>query len=270
MSGFQYRLENLSLSLQQGVRRSILIYIAICVVLLTPVFFLGQFLSSAWFKTPINPWRLDNSQVFVSKETSIADLEIGRSQVVSLDGGEQALYLTVSNKGNSTIGFNPWVYKLQILDKDEVLLSEQEFQGYLLPEEVKFLVASFPDDRATSMRFVQTQDTKKIDYNPLSGPQNPDVQILSQSFEEMDNGKLRLFAQFRNNDQANIEKIDILYIVRDTRQSVVGIGTFSFNGFKSGTTREMVVEYPMPEDRVPRILDVRWSVNYLDSNQFSF
>jgi hypothetical protein len=60
--------------------------------------------------------------------------------------------------------------------------------------------------------------------------------------------------------------VDILYIIRDTRESVVGIGEYSFQGFFPDTERDMQLEYPKPLDRTASSVEIRVMVNYLDSS----
>jgi hypothetical protein len=270
MVGWQYRVENFSLAFQKGVRRSVLVFMAICVVCFVPAYFLGQFLSSVWFITPFNPWRFDNNTIFTERILNKKDIDVADSQVVDLINGEKALYLTVSNKGNTQIGFSPWVYKLQILGDNNKLLSEKEYQSYLLPQETKFLVASSTDPQAKFLRFVPSDRTQTVGYNVEQDVKPPEIEILSRTITEADKDNVRLSATFKNNSRATIANVNVLYIVRDTRQSVIGIGTYSFKGFVPGSLRELPVTYPKSKDRIPQLLDVRWSVNYLETDELQF
>lgn len=262
MDNLQYRLENASLYFQGGVRRSVLIFSGVCILLLAPLYFLGQLSSNLWKQT----W-FDSQEIYIAKQIPQREYEISETQIVPLANGSRELYLSVNNFANREIGFFPWVYTLQVLDAGDSLLSQQTYRSYLLPEETKYIVHRSNDGNASKLRIIQEPATQAYRYNPNANRilKEPNIEIRSPGFELNSDDSLTIRAVFKNNDIVNVNSVNVLYIIRDTRQSVVGIGEYSFNGFSAGSEREMRLNYPKPKDREPRFLDIRWSVNYLDS-----
>ena len=259
----QRRIENAALYFQGGVRRSLLIFSGVIIVLLTPVYFLGQLsatvLKSFWF---------DDANAINSREIVVNDYTISPTEIVPLSDGSQDLYVSVSNKRNSDVGFYPWIYTLQVLNGDGQTIDQQRVQSFLLPDETKFVVARSSDPDARTIRITEESGTQPVIYNPESptSVRNPDIEIRQQRLTVIDDNTVRIFAQFKNNDIVRVEQVNVLYIIRDTRQAVVGIGTIQFSGFLPEDLRDFSIDYPTPADREPRFLDLRWNVNYLDEN----
>ena len=94
----------------------------------------------------------------------------------------------------------------------------------------------------------------------------PNVTLVRNELTDLvKNSNLTAAVTLRNNDNIFIEQMNLLYLVRDSRGAVVSGGTTTINGFASGTSRDLNIEYTRPLDRIPRTLEIRWSVNYLDS-----
>ena len=260
----QYRVENLSIAFQGGVRRGIIIFAGVCLVLLAPVYFGGS-ASANLFR---NTW-FDSKNDIIPKDLNQANYQVSETEIVPLASGEKALYISVNNKENSTTGYFPWVYTLQITSKDGTLLDQQKFSSYLLPEEVKYLTLNSADPSAVKLTLIEEPATQKVFYNPNANnnQKKPDIQIRNdQIIQQPGTNKIKISAIFKNNTEFFIEKVDILFLVRDSRQSVVGIGVFNFSGFVAGSERIIDLDYPKPLDREARFLDLRWAVNYLDKN----
>jgi hypothetical protein len=264
LDSFQYRIENLSLAFQGGVRRGVLVFTGICLVLLAPFYFGGQ-AAAGLYK---NTW-FDSENAVIPKKLAENEYEVSETQIVPLASGESALYISVSNKLNTGVGYFPWVYTLQVTSKDGTLLDQQKFSSYLLPEEVKYLTLNSADPTAANLKIIEEPETQKVFYNPNANnnQKTPDIQIRNdQVLPGTDPNSLKISAIFKNNTEFNIEKVDVLFLIRDSRQSVVGIGVYNFSGFVARSERIIQLDYPKPRDREARFLDLRWSVNYLDKN----
>jgi hypothetical protein len=263
----QYKTENFSLYFQGGVRRSLIIFAGICLVMLVPTYFLGQQISNLWSQVSINPNHFNSKNIVIPKNLDQQPLDIGTTQVVKLANGQNTLYLTVNNKANPQVGYFPFVYTLQILTANGQILSQKKYQNYLLPGDIKYVVADSADPTGVDMKLIVEPETQAISYNPnqVGISKSPNIVIKGQSVTNLPNSTdLQVDALFKNQDQVDVDSVDVLYIIRDARESVVGIGTYTFNGFLNGTEREMNLNYPQPADRSATQADVRWSVNYLD------
>jgi hypothetical protein len=259
----QYRVENWSLYFQGGVRRSVLIFAGVCLAALAPAYFFGQFTSNILKTT----WYNDKNFV-IPKSIQILDYEVSQTQIVPLINNQNELYVSVNNKTNQSTGYFPWIYTLKIYDPADQLVSAKTYSSYLLPNEIKYVVTRAEQNKGSRVELVQEPQTTAVQYNPLANSllKNPNITIRSQNVRDLDNKNLEIFALFKNNDQVRIETVDVLFIIRDTRQSVTGIGQYQFNGFVPGEEREIRLTYPKAKDREAKFLDIRWSVNYLDKN----
>ncbi len=261
----QRNIEHFSLWFQGGIRRGILIFFVVALVLLAPFYFLGQ-LTSGLYKAV---W-FDSSNSFNPKQLSIEDYRVSSTQVAPLANGQNDLYVTIDNKNNPTVGYFPWIYTVQILDKDNVILSQDTIRSYLLPGDVTYVIGKNRDPNGVKLNLIKESGTQPVQYNAESNSilKAPNIEVVGQGFKDSPTNKdeLNVSAYFKNNDIVTIKSVDVLYIIRDTQQSVVGIGTYNFRGFTPGSEREMQISYPKPKDRVPKFIELRWFVNYLDSN----
>ena len=263
----QYSLENFSLWFQGGIRRSVLILCGVCVVLLAPMYFLGILLSNVWNTIPANPNRFDNQNLVTPKFIPEKDWTISKTQIVPLATGENVLYVSVSNKENPLIGYFPFVYDVQILDNNGKALFNETRNDYILPGEIRYLVFNTKPE-AAEIRLVRNQKTQPIYYNPNSkSVREARVQVVNQNLRDITfTRNLEISATVKNVDQRKIKKLDILYILRDSRQSVVGIGVWKEENISPNQEVSFKFQYPKPKDRTATILDLQLSVNYLDTD----
>jgi hypothetical protein len=264
----QYNLENFALWFQGGIRRWVLIFVGICVVLLAPMYFLGILLSNTWNTFGGNPNRYDDRQILTKKSIPEQDWVISKTQVVPLATGENVLYVSISNKANPLIGYFPFVYDIQILDKDGKALFNETQENYILPGTIRYLVVKSSNPQAAEVRLVRNTKTQPIYYNPNSKTiREADVRLINQNLRDITFTRdLEISATLKNFDRRQIKVLDILYILRDSRQSVVGIGTVQLTNLKPGEESSFKFLYPKPAERIATILDLQWTVNYLDED----
>jgi hypothetical protein len=264
----QYKLENAALYFQGGVRRNVLIFSGVCIILIVPIYFLGQISSSLYKQV----W-FDKTEFFIPKSVSVKDYSVSTTQVAPLINGQNDLYLSIDNKENKEIGYFPWVYTLQLLDSNNNILSQEKTTKYLLPGDVTYVVSKNRDAGATKLNLIKETGSIAVAYNPNANKllKKPNINVLSSTVSAIPNtDELQVSAEFRNDDIVTVGTVDILYIIRDTQGAVVGIGNYSFGGFVPNSKRELKLNYPKPKDREARDLEIRVNVNYLDSNNLKF
>lgn len=264
----EYSFENLKTTLKGGVRRWVLIIFGISILSIFPLYYGGIWAAGI----TKNIW-IDTQNKVTPKSITVNDYTVSQTQIVELANGETALYATVNNGLNTEVGFNPWVYTLQVLDAQGVVVFQEKRTSYLLPGETKYVIASDKQGRGRRIAVVKERETVTEPYNPFASEtaKEPDISVpLSEIQPTADPNQMRIRALFRNNTNFYINNVDVTYIIRDSRQAVVGIGTYAFNGFESGTEREILVDYPMPKEREARTVDIRFTVNYLDKNSILF
>lgn len=263
------QIETASLYFQGGVRRSVLIFAGICIVLMAPAFFLGQSMSAIWSTLPANSDRIQNKNIYIEKILSENDYSIDRSQLVPLSSGGTVLYTTINNRQNQDYGYYPFVYRVQVLDIQNTIIYEKIEQSYLLPGDIKYVVVSPGDDRGVSLRVSTEPDTRTLLYNPqaINLSKRINIEVRNPTVTDGDGeASLVLRASIKNNDIVRLKVVDLMYLIRDNRDRVVGIGQYKLENLQAGEEREFYLTYPKPRYRRATRLDIRTFVNYLDDN----
>ncbi len=252
-----------------GVHRWVFVYIVIALILIFPAFLVGQLGSKAWYQLPANPTHFVNKELIrkdylAKNDGTIKFDEVG---VADLLGDQKMLYTFANNQGNKNFGYDPFVYKIQVLDDNGKILNESTESTYILPGEATFISTYSDNPAATNLRITEQPQTKQVQYNPLSNPFLKKVQldVRDSSVTELDQSNLSLKASIKNTNNLQINKIDVILIVRDSQDGIVGAKNFSFNNLGPGDERAIELPYPKPKDKNALNIDVRYTVNYLDS-----
>jgi hypothetical protein len=251
-----------------GVHRWIFIYIVVGLALIYPFNLLGQSASKLWFKIPYNPGHFVNTDIikkdYLVKNDNILKFdEVGTSELL---GDQKLLYTYANNQTNKNFGYDPFVYKAQVLDENGKILNESTERTYILPGEASFISAYSEDPNATSLKIIQLPETKQIQYNPIANPLLRKVllDIRDTTLIDLDQSNLTLKASLKNMENIQIKKIDVVLLIRDSQDGIVGAKSFSFNNLGPLEERSIELIYPKPKDRNATNLDVRYSINYLD------
>jgi hypothetical protein len=266
------RVETASLYFQGGVRRSVLIFAGICILLVAPLYFFGQLAAQVWFQAPFNPAGFNpKNSLIQTKVVANNDYIIERTQFVPLIGGRTILYTTINNRQNQQVGYLPFIYRVQILNSEGSILSNEIKQSYLLPGEVKYIIQEVQDsdeETATELRVSTEPKTQGILYNPAEDnlAERINIEVRNPTISEYNGDNLRLEALVKNDDLVKIRNLDLLYIIRDDRDRVVGIGEFRLEDVNPQEEREFSLVYPKPRFRTATRLEVRAFVNYLNQD----
>lgn len=263
----QYKLESASIYFQGGVRRWIIIFLGILLVLLMPFYFAGQALATFWSSSDWNSESIFYKEIFEPKTVPISDYRIDRSVSVPLGNNETVLYTTINNSKNQTIGYFPFVYRLQVLDATKKIVYESVETSYLLPGEVKYVIANPKNDQGYDLVVTTDPRTQPVLFNPQADNLAKNVQVETRNpvvNNNTDSDQLEVTALVKNKGLVEIRNLDILYIIRDARDRVVGIGEKQILNLRSGEERPISAMYPKPKYRTATRLEIRASVNYLD------
>ena len=267
MNDWTYRLENFSLWFQGGVRRNIIVLLGIAVILLFPMYLLGGLLAKFWDTIPANATRSDTALTINNVKIKKSEPIIARSQIIELINNENILYTSINNSVNKNIGFYPLVYNVQILDKQGAIITDETKISYLLPEEVKYVMANSNDGGSEIKISIDWDKTVSKKYNPNSINRLKTTKINIRNASVTDIGKdVKVYGILKNEENFGIQSLDVNYILRDARDNVVGIGTYQFNGLEPNKERELNVLFPKHKDKTATSLDLRYSINYLEPN----
>jgi hypothetical protein len=272
MSNYSYSNTNYgntpSLLQSRGLLRFWPIYILIIsLILIYPFYTLGNIFAKNSFDTDIV------SNNFVNQKTiSMYNYRIDRTQLILLANEETVLYTTISNLNNSSVGFSPLVHRVQVLDAKNSIVYEEFQTSYLLPGEVKYLIVNPRNNLGYEIRLIEEPQTNPVLFNPAESKFSQvfkDLEVRNPEFKETLDGKnLELKAVIKNRSLLEIKELNVVYILRSTRDKVVGIGEMKIKYLKSEEEREFYVTYPKPKYRRVNTLDIRPFVNYLDVDNF--
>jgi hypothetical protein len=267
MSNWSYRIENLSLWFQGGIRKNVLILLGVSLILLFPVYLVGNLGARIWDITPINLFKSDFGLVVNNIKLKRTDPAISKSQLIELINNENILYASINNSVNKNIGFSPLVYNVQILDKQKTIIKDEVKTTYLLPEEVKYISSnsfSGGDEIKIKIDWDKTI-TKKYNPNTPNKFKNAKINIRNSSVANLENNNVRVYSILKNQENFEIKNLDVNYILRDSRDNIVGIGSYQFNGFAPNTEREIDLIFPKHKDKTATTLDLRYSINYFNN-----
>lgn len=264
-SDLQYKLENISIWFQGGVRRGFLIFGLVGLAICIPIYFLTTFLSGVWYSSSINPAGLNEGVYFIKKDIVENQIIVSSAQVVELSDNTNELYLSINNKTNPEIGYYPYDYDLIVSDQNGAIIDSSKQSNYLLPGEIKYIVYRSRDGRGKNLTLKQSNTSKKVFYNPASKKyKKPNISITNTRFEtRYATDILYVYFTIINKDLQDVNQVDLTYSLRDSRESVVGIGDFKVLQLKAGEQRDIVVPYTNPKTREPKFLNVDWYVNFL-------
>jgi hypothetical protein len=251
-----------------GVHRWVFVYIVIGLILIFPFYILGQNASKLWFNVPFNSARFVNKDIInknylIQNDNKLKFDDVGLSDLL---GDQKLLYTFANNQTNKSFGYDPFVYKAQVLDENGKVLSETTEKTYILPGEATFLSAYSEDSNATNLKIIQLPETKQIKYNPLANPllRKITLDVRDTRIIELDQSNLTLKASLKNIENIQIKKIDVVLIIRDSQDGIVGAKNFTFNNLSPQEERDIELIYPKPKNKNAASLDVRYSVNFLD------
>jgi len=271
-NNFLYKIESLVINFQSGVRRGVLIAAGILLLLTIPFYFIGQVIASFWMYNSANSNALELVEFFNPKTTTFYNYTVDRSQIVPLANGENVLYTTINNKENPTVGYFPYFYRVQVLNEAGDLVFENQAQTYILPGDIKYIVVNPGNNQGYKLNITEEPQTTATLFNPFANNFANivnQVQVRNPQIIENEDGQtLDLSAEIKNNSLIEILEVDILYIVRGTRDKVIGIGQQQIINLEAGEEREVFIKYPRPRHRRPLRLDMRIQINYLNSDGF--
>lgn len=260
------RLENIVLELQSGVRKWVLFVLGASILLSYPAYLAGIEISKLWFyKASINPYKLDNRQIVMDRKVMQNEVIVDTVNSVELINGQKVIYTFLDNRQNMNIGYNPFVYQLQIVDKDQKVLSDETRKTYLLPGQAKYISATTSLLDAASILVKKLPESSFVEYNPDANNflKNPDIEIREKTVEPKDKDNLTLKVSLKNTTNLIIKDLDMIILIRDSLDSITGIQDYRISGFLPGENREIKIDYPKSKTRTAKTLDVRYSVNYL-------
>ena len=261
---FSQKIGNILLNYGRGGFKTwVLIFCISGLVLIFPFYYLGGFVGKMYYNQPLK------TDYVNPKKNSIKDFKIGKTNIVPLVNGQQEIYTSIDNRQNPEIGYWPWIYRYQILNRDGIVIDENTVESFLLPNELKYLVVRDQTGKGRDIKIFQERSSRVISYNPNNPifPKKPEIEIINQTGieENPDKRSLKLTATIKNKDLVEISELSLTYIVRDTRQSIVGINNLKIFNLSPNEERQVdIPSYPKPVDRFPSVLEIRISANFLD------
>jgi hypothetical protein len=258
-------------SFRIGVRKSILIFCGIVLLLIYPTYYVSANAANWWFYSSFNPFGLDSTNIVIPKTINKIEVKTKDAGSSELVNGEKILMSFLDNSANLTSGYNPLYYKKQVFDNLGNLVLEKTEKSYLLPGQIKYISSTTDNINSTRIVVQILPQSKLVDYNPKSNPLIKDIDIEIRDRTIQDLGEtLRIKTTIKNKSNLIIKNVDLTLLIRDTLDSIVGVQMTNIQDFQPGFLQEVSFEYPKPKNKVIRdSLDVRYDINTLDSNVIS-
>lgn len=270
MTSVEHIAENLVLELQSGIRKWVFIAFCVSIILAYPSYLSAISLVNFWFTTSFNSNHFVAKNIVMSKVLTENELRLDTSNYVDLTNGKRLIYTFIDNRANRDLGYYPFIYKKQVTDRNNNLLVDNIETTYLLPGEAKYISAYTENQNAVAIKIEKQTSSKPTDYNPKAGVniKNIELQIRDKSVFAKSNDKntLTLRTSIKNPTSFMIKTVDLVMLIRDSQDSIIGVQNYSFNGLLPDEEREVIVDYPAPKNRTPKSLDVRYTINYLDES----
>jgi hypothetical protein len=259
------KVEDVALDLQNGVRKWVLIALGISIVLAFPVYLFGNQISRWWFYNLGWTNRFDSKNFLNTKKFSEQQVNLEGAQFVDLADGRRLIYSFLDNRQNRIVGYNPFVYKLQVINEQGEAISDEVKTTYLLPAEAKYIAAYTRDPNAISLSIQRLDDTDPVEYNAAANEllKPVELEVREQVVENADKDNLLLKTTVKNSTRYFIKNVDLVMLIRDGQDSVIGVQDYKISGFLPNENREVKIRYPKSKNRTAKSLDVRYSVNYL-------
>jgi hypothetical protein len=262
------KVEDLILDLQSGVKKWALITLGVCVVLSFPAYFLGTQLSKLWFYNVGWFGKFDGRSLVNKKNFVEQNVNLETSEYVDLIDGRRLIYSFLDNRQNRLIGYNPFVYKIQVLNQQGQAISDEDRSTYLLPGQAKYISVYTKDPNAVSLSIQKIENTVPVEYNSFANEllKPIELEVREQTVENADKDNLLLKTTFKNTTRYVIKDVDVIMLIRDGQDSVIGVQDYKFNGFLPDENRDIRLRYPKAKNRTAKSLDVRYSINYLNGD----
>jgi hypothetical protein len=270
---FENTLNSILDELKAGAKKWVLIGFGIILVLTYPIYLLTIQATKFWFyNVPFNPQKYVNKEFVNPKNLQKAEVQIVSSSYVDLVDGKRLIYTFLDNHNNKNIGFDPFVFKKQLLNNKGQTVQDSFDKVYLLPGQTQYIFDYTENLDAVSIAIQKQSDSNQVDYNPAANDflKLPEFDIrqslVEDSPEDGEQNLLRIQASIKNTTKFRYKKVDFIMLIRDTLDTVIGVQSYSFNEFLPDEEREIRLKYPKAIDKTAKSLDVRYSVNFLDSS----
>lgn len=259
--------------LKAGAKKWVLIIFGITIVLSYPIYLLTIQVTKFWFNNvPFNPQKFVNKQFVNSKNQENIAVQVVSSSYIDLVDGRRLIYTFLDNHNNKNTGFDPFVFKKQLLDSKGQIVKDSFDKVYLLPGQTQYIFDYSENLDAVSIAIQKQPESIQVDYNPFASEflKMPEFDIrqslVEESQEQGEQNLLKIKASIKNTTKYRYKKVDFIMLIRDTLDTVTGVQSYSFSEFLPDEEREIKLTYPKAIDKTANSLDVRYSVNFLDSS----
>jgi hypothetical protein len=259
--------------LKAGAKKWVLICFALTIILYYPIYLLSIQATKFWFyNVPFNPQKYVTKKFVNSKSDLKADVQTVSSSYVDLADGRRLVYTFLDNRNNKNLGFDPFVFKKQLLDNKGSSVQDSFDQVYLLPGQTRYIFDYTENTDAVTLSIQRQPETNQVEYNPNANDflKQPEFDIRESIVEESqdpnEKNLLKIKASIKNPTKFAFKKVDFVMLIRDTNDAVIGVQNYSFNEFLPNEERDIRLTYPKSVNKDASSLDVRYSVNFLDES----
>jgi hypothetical protein len=259
--------------LKAGAKKWVWVSFALTLILYYPIYLLSIQITKFWFyNVPFNPQKYVIKKFVNTKSDLKANVQTVSSSYVDLVDGRRLVYTFLDNRNNKNLGFDPFVFKKQLLDSKGSSVQDSFDQVYLLPGQTRYIFDYTENTDAVSLAVQRQPESNQVEYNPNANDflKQPEFDIRENIVEESkdpnEKNLLKIKTSIKNPTKFAFKKVDFVMLIRDVNDTVIGVQNYSFNEFLPNEERDIRLTYPKSVDKEASSLDVRYSVNFLDES----
>ncbi len=192
---------------------------------------------------------------------TIMPLEVLSVKLLKVATGDYDILAEIRNP-NPDYGSPKVDYDLVLSGQSKEELSRQNFSFYVLPGQTKHIILNFTNN---DLNITQAQiAVKNVEWNKLN---LFDPQLVSFPVKDKKFNNTEFSAVVLNDSDFDFDTIDIVVILYDQNDNILGVNRSNINTLFSRTERYFKVLWPTPIGGVFKV-DVEPSTNLLNNSNF--
>jgi hypothetical protein len=177
------------------------------------------------------------------------DLLVLEKNIVFGGADSYDIAILVNNK-NTDLGLNNFYYEVSLKDASGNEVGKYNSSSYILPAEKKYLVAMGLRTNGNAVPVSLDVKLGAQNWEKLSSTlERPQLNIYSVNYSQISGGS-ELYAIVRNEGIYDLNKINVVVILRDSQNKIIAVSYTEKNTVKAKEERDfrLIWPYPLGED----------------------
>jgi hypothetical protein len=201
--------------------------------------------------------------------TATQDLQVQEKAFVSDGNNQFDLVANVSNPNNS-VGASSFDYTFTLTDQSGKTIATRSGTSYILPADTRYVaelgISTSDNNVPTSVNF----SISNVTWAKLSNSEKPDFTIFNKKFgpSDTDSSGSSAMGVLRNDSLYDLNSINVVAVLRDGSNSIIGIGTTQLNTVRTKEEREVHFQWPYLSGGDTQSLDIDAQSNVFNKSDF--